>query len=384
MRVLYAIDSLDQGGAERSLVDLVPALVERGVRLAVVTRRPGGALERAALDGGATVLDLGLPTRRERLAGVRLLSALVAQHPPDMVHTALFESGIAGRVAAAQARVPVVSTLTGTPYGPEHRAQPGIRAMRLRSAQGVDAATARLAWRFHAPAEHVADVMATRLAVPRERIEVIPRSRTVGEPATPAARTAARAALDVADDVEVVLVLARHEPSKGLDLLLSAAQRLSAARPGVAVLVAGRSGTATPSLEQAVASAGVDVRFLGHRDDVPALLAAADVVCVPSRREGLPGVVLEALAAERPVVAFDVPGVGDALGPDHGVVVPAGDVAALAAALAAVLEEPRRAGDPATGRRRVIDGFSPAHVADRTLALWARTIAEGPPWGRPA
>ena len=379
VRVAYAIDSLAQGGAERSLVTLVPALVELGVSLAVVVQGDPGVLADEATAAGATVISLGASGRAD---AVRRCSALLAEHRPDVVHTALFESSVAGRVAAARHGLPVVSSFTSTSYGPEHVHAPGLSPARVRGAQALDAATARLAWRFHTPAAHAADVMARRLGIDRDRIEVIPRARDADAlgPTTPERRAAVRAGLGLADDVPVVLALARHEHAKGLDVLLAAAADLRRARPGAVVVVAGREGGDTALL--AAAADGLPpgtVRFLGHRDDVGDLLAAADVLALPSRREGLPGVVLEAMAVGTPVVATDLPGTREALGPDLGVLVPVGDPAALAAALGEVLDAPGLAGDPVAARARVRAEFSPPAVARRTVALWARTIADGPP-----
>lgn len=382
MRVAYVIDSLEAGGAERSVVELAPALAARGVRLAVITRKVGGALVPAARDAGIGVVELGTTSRADTLSA---LLAVLGRHRPDVVHTATVEAGLVGRLAAARLGVPLLSTLTGTPYGPEHRHDPALESARVRAAQAVDALTAQLVWRFHAPARHVADVMAPRLGVPRARVSVIPRGRdldALGERSA-ARRQRVRAALGVTDAAEVVLALARHEPVKGLDVLVEAATRMAADRPGLVVVVAGRDGSASAALRAGVAAAGLDsvVRLLGHRDDGADLLAAADVVAVPSRREGLPGTVIEAIGLGVPVVASDLPGCREVLGDDLGVLVPAGDPVALATALTAVLDDPSVAGTEDAARRRAAEHFGIAGVASETVALWVRTVAEGPPHG---
>ena len=104
---------------------------------------------------------------------------------------------------------------------------------------------------------------------------------------------------------------------------------------------AGRSSPPTAAIRARVARLGLGgVDFLGPRDDVPALMAAADLLVLPSDFEGLPLVVLEAMAARLPVVATRIGGVVEALGPDHPWLVPPGDARALAAALAAALDDP--------------------------------------------
>ena len=86
------------------------------------------------------------------------------------------------------------------------------------------------------------------------------------------------------------------------------------------------------------------VRFLGVRHDVPALLAAADVVVVPSNWEGQPLVVQEALRAGRPLVATRVGGIAELTGSDGAVLVPPGHPVALAAAVTRLLDDPEAAG----------------------------------------
>jgi glycosyltransferase involved in cell wall biosynthesis len=97
---------------------------------------------------------------------------------------------------------------------------------------------------------------------------------------------------------------------------------------------------AGPLREQAIRAAGGDVRLLGARDDVPALLAAADVVVVPSRWEARALIVQEAMLAGRPIVATRVGGVPELTGEDGAVLVEPDDPAAIAAAVTAVLDDP--------------------------------------------
>ena len=140
--------------------------------------------------------------------------------------------------------------------------------------------------------------------------------------------------MELGDDVPVVLAAARHEYQKGLDVLLDAIASIRRDQPNIVLLLAGRDGNRTAALRYQATRLGLDdnVRFLGARDDIPDLMVAADVFVLPSRWEGLPGAVIEAMALETPVVATDLPGVREVLGPEllRGWVVPVGDASALA------------------------------------------------------
>jgi glycosyltransferase involved in cell wall biosynthesis len=115
------------------------------------------------------------------------------------------------------------------------------------------------------------------------------------------------------------------------------------------------------------------VEWLGHRDDIPAILAQSQIACLPSYREGLPRSLLEAMAAGLPIVSTDVPGCREAVRPgENGLLVPARDSAALGAALRAMIEDPamrRRFGD--AGRLRAENEFASAIVVAQTLAVYA-------------
>jgi glycosyltransferase involved in cell wall biosynthesis len=296
------------------------------------------------------------------------------------VHTTLFESDIAGRLAAAAARVPVVSSMVNVGYGREQRQDPGIRAWRLLASQGADIATARLVRRFHAVSREVADVMARRLLVPRARMDVVPRGR---DPRmlgirTPERAATARAALGVGPEDRLLLAVARQEYQKGLDVLLRALPLVRSDIPQARLIVAGREGNQTPALQALVAEVGLGdcVTFLGARSDVADLLCAADVFVFPTRREGFPGAVLEAMAMEAPIVATSIPTVSEAVvAGQHALLVPVDDAEALAAATLAALRSPEAARQRAqAARTRFYDNFTIERAADGMVALYETAL----------
>ncbi len=140
----------------------------------------------------------------------------------------------------------------------------------------------------------------------------------------------------------VVLAVGRLTDQKGFGTLLDAAARWQDRAPLPLLVIAGE-GPLAAELAGTADAAGLAVRFLGQRDDVPALLAAADVCTVPSRWEGQPLIVQEALQAGRPIVACQVGGIPDMTGP-AALLVPPGEPARLAAAVLRVLDDRALAG----------------------------------------
>lgn len=376
MRVASLIDSLAPGGAERSLATLAPELRARGVDIEV-----------AYLGRDATLAPLfestGTPVRaldgRGRLDNVRRVRRWLRTVAPDVVHTTLYEADQAGRIAASSLRLPVVSSLVNLAYGEEQLTDPRLKPWKVRAAQTLDRLTARRVRRFHAITATVADTMAARLRVPRHLIEVIPRGRPAAGlgTRTVARREAARARLGIDFEVPLVVAAARHEHQKGLDRLVEAAPRLGREIPGIRVMIAGRRGNASADLEHRIRDLGLDgaVELLGHRDDVPDLLVAADVFVLPSRWEGLGSVLLEAMALEVPIVASDLPAVREVVDDASALLVSEPTGERLAGAVAATLADPGTAAARAsTARARFLDEFEIARVADATVAFYERAL----------
>lgn len=119
------------------------------------------------------------------------------------------------------------------------------------------------------------------------------------------------------------------------------------------------------------------IEWWGAREDMPEVLRLAHIVCLPSYREGMPKVLLEAMACGRPVVTTDAPGCRDCVRhEDNGLLVPVKDAAALASAIERLLDDPalrRRLG--ARGRERAVEEFSQERVIEATLALYREMLA---------
>lgn len=335
VHVLHVIDSVDRaGGAEQALAVTATHLMRRGITLDVAYLLDIDGFQAELSDAGAALFGVHRGSRAGSVAGLR---RVIKDRRPDLVHTTLFEADVAGRMAAVSCRVPVVSSLVNSAYGPEQFASPNLRRWKLRAAQGLDALTARGVRRFHALTDHVGDVMARRLAVPRSKIDVVPRGRDPKLLAEARARRSAmRVELGVQPGAPLLLAAARQEYQKGLDVLVEAFARVRAEVPEAVLMLAGAPGSQTERLRAAAAGIGGEdaVRFLGERQDVPELMGAADVFVLSSRWEGLGSVVIEAMGTGVPVVATDLPPVREIIGSeDCAVLVPPEDAEALAAAL---------------------------------------------------
>lgn len=153
-------------------------------------------------------------------------------------------------------------------------------------------------------------------------------------------RAAMRQSLALSEDAPVFLTVARMTPQKGHRTLLDAFSRLLAGRRATLLLVG--EGPEHAALAERAQAHGIaeGVPFLGQREDVPDLMAAADFLVLPSLFEGLPLVLLEAMAARLPVIATRAVGSLEAVGEDHPFLAEPGDPESLAGAMRAALEDP--------------------------------------------
>jgi glycosyltransferase involved in cell wall biosynthesis len=381
-RVAYVIDSLAPGGAERSLVELLPHLMARGVDPTVVCLAwTEESLEPMVRSHGIPLVQIDA---RSRLATVGTLRALFRRERPDLIHTTLFESDLAGRLGAAGSGIPVLTTLAGSTYEPGRLDDTRVRASRLRAARAIDGWTARrLTRRLHAVSEDVKRSAVRSLRVDPERVVVIPRGRDprlLGEPSE-ARRRAVREALGAREDSELVLAAGRQELPKGHRYLVEAAATLH--RPRTQILVAGREGGESPALRELVLKLGLEgrVSFLGYREDVADLLAASDVFVMPSVREGSPGALIEAMAMAVPIVASDLPTIREILEHERSaLLVPPRDPVAIAAAIDRLLDDPELRTKLATEARGLFQNrFTIAAIADRMVDLYRETLRETHP-----
>jgi glycosyltransferase involved in cell wall biosynthesis len=313
---------------------------------------------------------------------IRSLRRELKRFRPDVVHTAIFEADVIGRIAAIGTRVPVVSSLVNTPYDPVRRADPRVRPWRLAVLRVIDGVTGRrLVTMFHAVSQGVADANIRALRLRPERVRVVDRGRPIDQlgERTTERRERVRRALDVADDDIVLLAVGRQEYQKAHVDLIAALDTMLAKQSRALLLVAGRDGNATPDIAAALAAhpaAAARTRLLGHRDDVGDLLAAADLFVMPSKYEGTAGAALEAMAMSLPIVVTDVEGLRGVLVHDqNAVLVPAGDVAALAAALLRLTEQPERAHELALRAKADFDArFRLDRSVESMIALYRHTL----------
>lgn len=378
VRVMYLLNGLGTGGAERSLTDLLPELRARGIEIVIVClfRRELGV--QSEVVGSTEVHFIDAATWRGRIWSVR---GYLRKLGPDLLHTTLFESDVIGRVAAIGTGIPVLSSLVNTSYVSARReVDRQLRKSRMEAARWIDGWTARhLVKQFHAITTAVKEAAVAHLRLSPDRIKVIGRGRDLsrlGE-VTPLRRHQVRVSLGLDESDQVLLAIGRHEFQKGHVFLLEALAQLRARRPRLRLLIAGREGNATSQIRAAIESLALEgcVSLLGHRSDIGDLLSAADIFCFPSIYEGFGGAAIEAMAVGTPIVASDLPALREVL-EDDAILVPAQSANAIVEAINRLLDDPSRAEALAdSAKARMTRDFSLTRIADQMAELYREVAA---------
>ena len=336
VRVATVITRLEGGAGQHALrgaISLDPARYE----MTIITGSGDPAQLAQAATSGLEVLlvpALRAPIApRSDLRALARLRALFSRRPFDIVHTHTAKAGAVGRLAAHRAGVPrVVHTYHGFPFH-EFQALP-----RRQAYVQAERALGRIT--------DLALCVGTGVAVEAVRRRLISpeRIRTIGVIAdgplpSRGARARARAALGLPADATVVGAVGRLTYQKAPEDFLAALRALG--RPDVTGVWVGDGELAGEVAARARETPGVRVVLAGQRGNVPELLPAFDVFALPSRYEGLPTAVVEAMVCGIPVVATAVNAVGDVVVPgETGLLVPPGRPHLMADAVRFLLDSP--------------------------------------------
>jgi len=277
---------------------------------------------------------LALPAVSRPLNGLSaarsILSSVRAWRPEIILNYIVYPDGEAARRVARALRIPFVVTAIGTDLNVIPPLCDGLTRRVLREADYTITVSGDLL------------KTARSLGAPVERSGAVLNGCDTGI-FHPHDRAQARASLGVPVDVEAIVYIGRLDLAKGLGELISAVASLRANRPRLRCYIVG-DGQVRQQLVEMIGSngAGQQITLVPScpTDGVAAWMAAADLVTLPSYREGCPNVVIEALASGRPVVATDVGGIPELMDKASGEMVPARDAEALAAALDSVLAQP--------------------------------------------
>lgn len=367
-RILQLVISPVRGGAEEHVLSLLTSLRSHGFTpfiAAPVSLLKTMMAELAKYQVRSLSIEMQSMVQGPRL--IRQLMTFLRREQIDLIHSHSVIATLCAVPAASLFRdCKIVETCHGREFWREGK--------RIKGNYWLDRQVSRFVDRFIAVSNAAAYYLESDKRIAREKIVIVRNGRDLRslKPATPGENATARAALGLGNE-RMILLLGRLAREKGHASFLEALRLLGSRNPSIVAMFAG-IGPLENELRGICNAMQLNehVRFLGYRTDLQRLLAAADLVVLPSISEGLPLVAVEALAAARPIVATATGGTPEVVIDDQtGLLVPPQDPSALADAMHRVLTDQElacRLG--ANGRRFVEQHFDVRMQIERTMTLY--------------
>lgn len=311
MRIILLINSLSTGGAEFSTLLYYEWLKQTtDFKIKIVCLKVGEPVYNHKEFGFEKIDYLKSGSFYGRF---KEFNKIIHSFKPDLVHSVLFEANLIGRFSRLFKRnFKHIESLVNQTYSPFRLKDPNVNKTKLTFYRILDLASQYYGVdHFHSNGNTVAEHYHTKLFINKDRITNIPRGRTANKYLNDDKnKFDIRHTLKIQDKI-VLINVARHEYQKAQTILLEAMGKLNKkfSKNNIVLLLVGREGNATNEIKSLIAKLSLQekVLVLGHRTDVPALLAASDIFVFPSRFEGLPGALIEAQAAGLPIICSEIP-----------------------------------------------------------------------------
>jgi len=368
-RIIHLITDLSTGGAQTALLRLLTASDRNQYNHTVVCFYNGNSIIAKEIKKlNIQVVDLGM-THKGRIDVFFRFNRLLQNEQPIVLHTWLFHANLTGRLIGRLNNVPIIIT---------SRRNINIggkwRELLNRLTSGLDD-------KVIAVCEAVRQAEIVSSKIPAEKVVTIYNGINP-LPFTPASIDTSRKirnGLGIRDDELVLGAIGRLEPQKGFFDLISSLAHIKAKFNSVRLLIVGE-GELRDTLELQINNHNLSgtIKFTGLRNDVPEILTALDVFVSPSLWEGLPNVILEAMAAGKPVVATSVGGTPEAIvDGETGLLIPPRNPEALASAIIRLLKNPElRTKMGRAGKERVLKQFSILRMVTKTQQLYKELMIE--------
>lgn len=361
LKVLYIIDTLEGYGAEKSLVEITSNFTK--IIPVFVHIYQGDMLKPKLEEAGVRVYSLDLTEKYAFNIAVRKLRTIYLREKPDVVHATLFRSEIIARkLKKAFPQIFLVGSFVSNAYSPERfRKKDALDRLKLSYFQILDKRSSSLVDHFISNSKTIKNRTSRALGIETNRISVIYRGRKSLDFDT----QRVQGNLPYLNNQnQILLNVSRLIPLKGQLDLLKAMPAIIKKCPQVQLVFAGH-GSFRENLERYAQKLKVHdhIRFLGRIDNIQKLLVRSDIFLYPSYSEGLPGALIEAMMAERIIIASNIPENLECVDENCALIYAKGNIAELAANIFKVLKNPEKYQSLAkNARKKAIQKFELAKV----------------------
>lgn len=358
MKVLFIIDTLETGGAEKSLLDITSGFSY--FEPVFLQLFPGEKLASSFKRAGIEVYSYKFSANYNFKRIANEISDTVKKIDPVIIHSTLFRSDMVARELVKQIKVPLVNSFVNNSYSKNRYNNLDVfEKIKLKGIEMWDCYTAKNVDLFISNSETIKKSNAIALNIPREKIKVIYRGRDIAK-----FNNVDKKKIDELkkefniQNEKVFLNVSRLLERKGQLELVKAFGGLVKKHPESKLLIAG-AGAFREKLEKEIEEMSLQnsVFLLGNRDDVPDLLKLADFFVFPSHYEGLPGALIEAMFSKTPIIASNIPENLECVDSKKALVFPVGDIEALTTTLLEATEFNRNNDSPQEAYNYALENF---------------------------
>ena len=371
IRVLYVVENISFGGGERGFGQLATGLNQDRFHTALAAH-PGGELEGISRQAGVEFFAVDM-SRKINFSTIDQLSSLISQNRIDIVHSMGARADFFARLACrSQPSTAVVCTVAMLVDGFD------VGLPRKTVYKIADRYSARYVTRYITVSRALKDRLIKEYGIPPDKISIIYNGVELDQyDPNLYVPEVARRSLGIKNNYPVIGTIGRLTYQKGFSYFLEAAKRVYLHEKQVRFVIVG-DGNEEANLKQLAYSLGIShvCTFAGLRFDIAHLLSAFDVFVLSSILEGLPRIVIEAMAMKRPIVASDIDGVREQLRHNEtGLLVPPADPKSLAEAILSILDDRQKAEHLGREARKAAEQmFDLKHTLDSVEMLYEEVL----------
>ena len=374
--ILYIIEGITFGGGERVFMQLAEGMKAKGYGITVGCV-PRGVFAKRLRELGIEVEGFNMDSKYN-IRVIFQMAKFMKQKNIHIVHTQGGRAPFFGRIAARLAKVPIVISTVAMLLSRESHSD--VNRLKRTVYLLIDKLTSGYVDRFLVLSEPHREALNTDYNIERSKVIKIYNGIEFHKyDAISGDGLRVRKELGIALSSSIVGVIGRLAWEKGLPFFLQAASKVTATFPEIKFLIVG-DGPLKAELEKL--SNELNIRqnciFTGFRQDIPDILSAVDMLVMSSLYEGMPMVILEAMAASKPVIATKVGGIPEMVRDgETGILVPPEDADALAGSMLTLLKNKNRARQMGlAGRRCVEDHFDVEVMVQNTEAVYQELMRE--------
>jgi glycosyltransferase involved in cell wall biosynthesis len=365
INVIHLVEELTIGGLEKILTTIVLNLDKEKYNVSVWCLREGGFFANKLVKEGIDVKILHISTSRNPLSIYKLYK-LLKIHKFDIIHTHAYSAGTIGRISAFLAGIPVIISHNHSVYDYYNMYYHFVEWLLSHITDRI-ICVSDIVQRFTNETQRI---NAKKLITIHNGIDSV--CSVTGKEVSDI-----RKELGIPHNHTVISTIAHMEEHKGLDCLLESASLLLKSRSDISFLLVGE-GTLKEEFKKLSVSLKIDknVIFTGERSDVSEILLLTDIFVLPSLREGLPLVILEAMDCGKPIIATNVGGIPEVVDDGvTGILVPTGDFKALYNAMIELLNNTEKMKEMGNKGRRIFSEYFHSEImVDKIEALYSSLI----------